>query len=178
MVQRPARSGTGAPRVHRRDVDCHQHDPQPRPLRQGRASADGLPAWSPQNHHAGRRAAHERNGCANGARWSDQRRLVRGLCDASSHTRASTWRCRDHGQSVESQARNGAEAAGATLRFLPPYSPDFNPIEKAFSRLKAMLRKAGERTVSGLWDLIGKLIDIFQPHECANYFSSCGYEPE
>ena len=70
------------------------------------------------------------------------------------------------------------ETAGATLRFLPPYSPDFNSIEKAFSRLKAMLRKAGERTVSGLWDLIGKLVDIFQPDECTNYFKSCGYEPE
>jgi transposase len=70
------------------------------------------------------------------------------------------------------------EAAGATLRFLPPYSPDFNPIEKAFARLKAMLRKAGERSVSGLWDLIGRLVDIFKPTECANYFSSCGYEPE
>jgi hypothetical protein len=56
--------------------------------------------------------------------------------------------------------------------------PDFNPIEKAFSRLKAMLRKAGEQTVSGLWGLIGKLVDIFQPDECANYFKSCGYEPE
>ena len=53
--------------------------------------------------------------------------------------------------------REKIEAAGATLRFLPPYSPDFNPIEKAFSRLKAMLRKIGERTVSCLWDLIGKL---------------------
>jgi len=70
------------------------------------------------------------------------------------------------------------EAAGATLRFLPPCSPDFNPIEKAFSRLKAMLRKAGERTVHGLWDLIGRLVDIFQPDECANYFKSCEYEPE
>ena len=70
------------------------------------------------------------------------------------------------------------EAVGATLRFLLPYSPDFNPIEKAFSRLKAMLRKAGERTVRRLWDLIGKLVDIFQPNECANYFRSCGYEPE
>lgn len=57
------------------------------------------------------------------------------------------------------------EAIGATLRFLPPYSPDFNPIEKAFSRLKAMLRKAGERTVRGPWDLIGRLVDIFQPDE-------------
>ena len=70
------------------------------------------------------------------------------------------------------------EAVGATLVFLPPYSPDFNPIEKAFARLKAMLRKAGERTVAGLWDLIGKLVDIFQPDECANYFSSCGYDAE
>jgi transposase len=65
------------------------------------------------------------------------------------------------------------EAAGATLRFLPPYSPDFNPIEKAFSRLKAMLRKAGERTVRGVWDLTGRLVDIFQPAERANYFRSC-----
>ena len=70
------------------------------------------------------------------------------------------------------------EAAGGHLRFLPPYSPDFNPIEKASARLKAMLRKAGERTVSGLWSLIGKLVDLFQPQECTNYFSSCGYDPD
>jgi transposase len=82
----------------------------------------------------------------------------------SSHKRASVQRL--------------IEAAGAALRFLPPYSPDFNPIEKAFARLKALLRKTGERTVSGLWDLIGTLVDLFRPTECANYFSSCGYEPE
>ena len=82
----------------------------------------------------------------------------------SSHKRASV--------------RERIEAAGATLLFLPPYSPDFNPIEKAFARLKATLRKAGERTVTGLWNLIRKLVDIFQPDECANYFSSCGYDPE
>jgi transposase len=70
------------------------------------------------------------------------------------------------------------EAAGATLRFLPPYSPDFNPIENAFARLKAMLRKAGERTLTGLWSRIGALVDIFQPCECVNYFSSCGYDPD
>jgi len=74
--------------------------------------------------------------------------------------------------------RERIEAAGASLVFLPPYSPDFNPIEKAFARLKAMLRKAAERTVSGLWSLIGKLVDLFQPTECAKYFSSCGYEPD
>ena len=82
----------------------------------------------------------------------------------SSHKRASV--------------RELIEAAGATLRFLPPYSPDFNPIEKAFSKLKAMLRKIGERSVSGLWDLIGRLVDIFLPRECANYFTSCGYNPD
>ncbi len=64
------------------------------------------------------------------------------------------------------------------MRFLPPYSPDFNPIDKAFSKLKAMLRKIGERTVNGLWDQIGRLVDIFQPRECADYFISCGYEPD
>ena len=73
--------------------------------------------------------------------------------------------------------RERIEAAGASLCFLPPYSPDFNPIEKAFARLKAMLRKAEERTVSGLWSLIGRLVHIFLPDECANYFSSCGYDP-
>lgn len=76
------------------------------------------------------------------------------------------------------EIRQAIEQAGALLRFLPPYSPDFNPIEKAFSKLKAMLRKIGERTVSGLWDLIGRLVDIFQPRECANYFTSCGYDPD
>ena len=73
----------------------------------------------------------------------------------------------------QARVRELIEAAGATLLFLPPYSPDLNP----FARLKAMLRKAAERTVSGLWDLIGKLTGLFQPNECANYFSSCGYEP-
>lgn len=56
--------------------------------------------------------------------------------------------------------RDRSEAAEASLRFIPPYSPDFNPIKKAFSRLKTMLRKARERSVSGLWNLISKLIDI------------------
>jgi len=68
------------------------------------------------------------------------------------------------------------EAAGARLLYLPPYSPDFNPIEKAFSKLKAHLRKAAERTVSGLWDAIGRLIDDFTPQECANFFAAAGYD--
>ena len=70
------------------------------------------------------------------------------------------------------------EAAGARLRFLPPYSPDFNPIENAFAKLKALLRKAAERTVQGLWSAIGRIVDLFDPQECANYFSACGYDPD
>ena len=68
------------------------------------------------------------------------------------------------------------EAAGASLLYLPPYSPDFNPIENAFAKLKALLRKAAERTVEGLWTAIGSLLDAFTPVECANYFQAAGYD--
>jgi transposase len=70
------------------------------------------------------------------------------------------------------------EAAGASLQYLPPYSPDFNPIENAFAKLKALLRKAAERTVEGLWTTIGQLVDAFPPSECANYFRAAGYDPD
>ena len=74
------------------------------------------------------------------------------------------------------RVREMIEEAGATLRYLPPYSPDFNPIENAFSKLKALLRKAAERTVGALWDRIGTLLDTFTPTECANYFAAAGYD--
>jgi len=67
------------------------------------------------------------------------------------------------------------EATGASLRYLPPYSPDLNPIEKLFAKLKALLRKAAKRTVDALWDHIGILLDIVTSQECSNYFASCGY---
>jgi transposase len=73
--------------------------------------------------------------------------------------------------------RAAIEAAGAKLLYLPPYSPDFNPIENAFSKLKALLRKAAERTVEGLWNAIGRCLDRFTPPECANYFKAAGYAP-
>jgi len=68
--------------------------------------------------------------------------------------------------------------AGAKLVFLPPYSPDFNPIEMAFAKLKALLRKAAERTIDGLWTAIGSLVDCFTPQECANHFAACGYDAD
>jgi transposase len=75
------------------------------------------------------------------------------------------------------QVRSLIEAAGATLRYLPPYSPDFNPIEMMFSMLKALLRKAAERIVEGLWRAIADCIPLVTPRECANYFEAAGYEP-
>ncbi len=74
--------------------------------------------------------------------------------------------------------RHAIEAAGATLLYLPPYSPDFNPIEMAFSKLKAILRKAAARTVDDLWDVIAQSLDEFTPNQCRNYFTAAGYEPE
>ena len=73
-------------------------------------------------------------------------------------------------------ARAAVEAAGATLLFLPPYSPDFNPIENAFAKLKTLLRKAAARTVDQLWRVIGESLDAFTPNECANYFAAAGYD--
>lgn len=67
------------------------------------------------------------------------------------------------------------EAAGATLRYLPPYSPDLNPIEQVFAKLKHLLRRAQARTKDSLWDTIGGLLDAFSPDECARYIRHAGY---
>ncbi|MGJ0490328.1 transposase, partial [Methylobacter sp.] len=67
------------------------------------------------------------------------------------------------------------EAHGATIKYRPPYSPDLNPIEQVFAKLKALLRKAAERSYDKLWQLIGKLLDQFQADECLNLFRHSGY---
>jgi transposase len=74
-----------------------------------------------------------------------------------------------------SGVREAIEAVGASLLYLPPYSPDFNPIEQVFAKLKALLRKAAERTVNGLWNRIASLIEAFLPTECENYLRHAGY---
>lgn len=74
--------------------------------------------------------------------------------------------------------RTAIHRAGAELRFLPPYSPDFNPIELAFSKFKAFLKREAARTVDELWNAIARAADIFTPDECRNYFAAAGYEPE
>ena len=71
--------------------------------------------------------------------------------------------------------RTAIEATGAQFFLLPPYSPDMNPIEMAFAKLKTLLRQAPERTRDGLWNRIGQLLDRFTADECANYFRAAGY---
>jgi transposase len=74
--------------------------------------------------------------------------------------------------------REAIEAAGAVMLFLPPYSPDFNPIELAFAKIKALLKKAAARTLPGLWDAIRSAIDAVTPNDARNFFTACGYGPE
>jgi transposase len=77
-----------------------------------------------------------------------------------------------------SGVRQAIEKAGARLLLLPPYSPDFNPIEMAFAKLKALLRKAAARTIDDLWEVIANCISQFSTAECRNYFQAAGYDPE
>ena len=72
--------------------------------------------------------------------------------------------------------RQAIKAAGANLLYLPPHSPDFNPIEMAFSKLKAGLRKAAARNVDDLWDAIANIIKTFTPQQCTNFFAAAGYD--
>jgi transposase len=76
------------------------------------------------------------------------------------------------------RVRQAIEAVGAELLFLPPYSPDFNPIEMAFSKLKAFLKKVAARTKDDLWDAVAHGIQLFTPTECENYFAAAGYNRE
>ncbi|WP_264996613.1 transposase, partial [Komagataeibacter intermedius] len=72
-------------------------------------------------------------------------------------------------------ARKAIRAVGAKMIFLPPYSPDLNPIEQVFAKLKTLLRKAAERSVETTWKRIGSLIKCFSAQECANYLKNSGY---
>jgi transposase len=74
--------------------------------------------------------------------------------------------------------RAAIEAKGARLQYLPPSSPDLNPIENAFAKLKALLRKAAARNIDQLWNAIRQAIPAFTPQECKNYFAAAGYEPD
>ena len=161
-----------APRLHRRDLGQDEHDahPWPRPSRR----------------------APRREGAARTLADAD---LPRGVAPRSNH---SPLRVPINGESVLAYVRqvlaptltpgdvvvldnlgshkgHAVRAVGAHLLFLPPYSPDLNPIEQVFAKLKALLRKAAERTVEATWKRIGSLLHTFKPTECAAYFRNAGY---
>jgi len=81
------------------------------------------------------------------------------------------------GSHKSDKIRLAIEARGASLLYLPKYSPDLNPIENAFAKLKAGLRRAAERSTEALWNRIGSIIGTYTPRECANYFRAAGYDP-
>jgi transposase len=148
----------------------------PRPKR--RAAGRAAPPRTLEGDHAGGGAAPRWSGSADDLRRGDQRRPVRGVHRASAGTRVAARRRGGDGQ-LSSHKRVGVRAAlekaGCQLWYLPPYSPDLKPIENAFSKLKALLRKTRERTVAGLQRFLCFCADAFQSEECANYFAHCGY---
>ena len=91
----------------------------------------------------------------------------------SSQATSSSWI--NLGSHKGTLVRRAIRAAGAKLFFLPPYSPDLNPIEQVFAKLKHLARKAAERSLDATWRRIGSLLDAFSPHECANYLRNSGY---
>src|SRR5262249_11715851 len=109
--------------------------------------------------------------------WADQRRMAPHLCREGARTDAAARRHRDLGQSQLAQGRKRARDRRGARRqaALPRYSPDLNPIEQLFAKLKALLRKAAARTVEALWTAVATLLTAFSTDECANYFANAGY---
>jgi transposase len=157
--------------LHRRDLDQDQHGPHPRPL-------PPRPAPDRQTLTFVAALRHDRidapclfPGPINGERFRTyvEQALVPTLKpgDIVAMDNLSSHK----GEAVRQAIRN----AGAHLLFLPQYSPDLNPIEQVFAKLKALLRKAAERTVDSVCERIGTLLDAFTPDECANYLKNAGY---
>ena len=136
--------------------------------------------WKTMTFLAGLRSNGYRG--AVGHRRTDQRRQLSRLCRAGprAHPLAPTLSRGDIvvmdnlGSHKSPAIRAALRAAGAKLFYLPPYSPDLNPIEQVFAKLKHLLRKAAERTVQATWRRIGDLLDRFKPEECARYFANAG----
>jgi hypothetical protein len=181
----PASAGCGAPGNASwiRDGACSSmRQGRPPTWRAATAAARAASAWSPPcpwplaDHHLRRRAARERHRRAAGARWSDDRPGVLRLRRAVPGAGAGTRRRRGARQPRRAQGRRRPPGARRGRRLAPlPASPDLNPIEQLFAKLKALLRKAAARTKDELWQAIGRLIAAVPPRECANYLSHCGY---
>ena len=113
-----------------------------------------------------------------GDRWADERRNLPPLHREDSRPDPLAGRCRrpdNLGSHKGKAARAIVRAKGAHLIFLPPYSPDLNPIEQVFAKLKHLVRKAQPRDLEATWRKVGQLLDLFTPAECANYLVNSGY---
>ena len=112
-----------------------------------------------------------------GSRWSNQRRELPDLCRSGSGPNAEAGRriLDNLGSHKGKAVRRAIRASGARLLFLPPYSPDLNPIEQVFAKLKHLMRKAKERTVDATWKRTGSLLETFKSSECKNYLVKAGY---
>src|SRR5271169_2047195 len=172
LVRWATRSRSDPPRVHRRNLGFDEYGAQTRTLSARPEVTRRRSARPLQDGYARRRPAPSRPGGAKGLRPADQRGFVRGMVEKC--LVPTLWKgdivvmdnlSSHKGPSVEQLIK----ASGAELRYLPPYSPDMNPIEKAYSKLKAFLRKIAERTVAGLLIALDACADIFQPAECENY---------
>ena len=172
----PAEPGPAG--VRRRDRSRHEHGPplRPRPPRQaGRRAGAARPL---EGHDLRRRASRPAASSPPTSPTGRRTAPSSGPDRADARPGAAARRHRGDGQPWPPTRRPGSRGDRGPrrqLRYLPAYCPDLNPIEQAFTKLKALLRKAAERSVDGLWTAIGRLLDLFPPAECANYLANSGY---
>ena len=181
MVRGPARSRPGPAGLHRRDWRLHQHGPPARPRAEGSTAAGRHPEGPLEIHDLCSGPAAHGHCRAHDARWPDEPVRIPGLRAAGARADIGAWRIvlADNLPTHKGPlVRKAIEAAGASLVFLLAYNPDFNLVENAFAKLKALLRKVAERTIRGPWRLTGQFLDTFTPQECANYFAAAGYDPD
>ena len=165
-----------APGVHRRDLDQDQYGAAAR-LGATRREAEGQGAASAmEDHDFPRRAAARSCRGAMADRRSDQWRTLPALRREGAAADTASRRPRRHRQSRQ-PPRQGIRSVGAKLFFLPKYSPDLNPIEQLFAKLKHWLRNAAGRSVDAVSNAIGHILGTVTTNECANYFANAGYKP-
>ena len=132
-----------------------------------------------EDHHPGCRTAPRRDGRTLRDRWADERdnlpRIRRTMSGSRRSTAVTSSSWTTFRLDKVAGVTDAIEAVGATAFYLPPYSPDLNPIEQVFSKLKALLRKAAERTVPKLWRRIRALLRTISDEECLNFFRHAGY---
>ena len=177
----PAGPDPGAAGVHRRDLGDHGHGPALRSGAARRAGGGRRAAWPLEDHDVpGRRSATMASpppacfdGAINGARFLAY--VEQALAPT---LRAGDIVVLDNLTCTRSRAcARPSRQRALRSAHLPPYSPDLNPIEQAFAKLKALLRTAARRTVDALWRAIAHALDAFSPAECAHYFAHAGYAP-